>query len=216
MIRVVAADDHPIIIKFIEDELSNQADIELVGLTGIGSQIMKLVRTTIPNVVILDIGMDRGTFEPISVVTELKQEFPNTQVIILTGDTSAVYMMELTRAGALGYLLKSDDLSLNLLPAIRAVSKGKRYLSSEVMDTLLDDAVNFGNLRNNYTNQEIVVLQYLAKGFSNKQIADKMFVTEKRIRNILTDIYGKLGITEESNKRMAAVAKAREIGLLPD
>jgi DNA-binding NarL/FixJ family response regulator len=216
MIRVVAVDDHPLVLEFIQSKLQGEVDIELVGSEERGEGVLPLVRATRPDVVILDLNMDRGRFDPILTVQQLRREAPRVKVIVLTGEHSSVYMHALTRAGVRGYLLKSDDLSLELPRAIRVVHSGSYFLSAAVADELLSDALGTGAKLGAFTEQEHAILRLLAKGLSNGEIAAEVHLSGKRVGNLLTGIYQKLGVGDESNKRVAAVEVARARGLLPE
>ena len=212
-IKVIAIDDHPLILKHIAEDLDSQPDIEVVGTANHGNQLMQLVRTTQPDVVVLDLGMTGEAFEPVSAVRQLKQEHPKVQVLVLTGYDDELYMREIIRTGAMGYLLKSDDLTLNLPQAVRKVYRGERFYSDSVIDKLL-----FGIERQHNLNaQELSVLRLVAQGLVNERIGKTMGVSERRIRNILTNIYAKMGIQEEEgiNPRVSVVLKGRQMGLFP-
>jgi DNA-binding NarL/FixJ family response regulator len=214
MIKVLVIEDHHLMLKAVVDQLEPQSDIEIVGTSNRGSQVHQLVRTTSPDVVVLDLGMTGETFEPVSAVRQLKQDHPSVEILVLTGYDNELYIQEITNAGARGYLLKSDDLSLNLAQAVRKISKGERYYSSRVLDKLLMGS----NTQDVLTEQELDVLRLVSQGLTNQRIGDVLGVSERRVRNILTSIYSKMGIQEKTgiNPRVAVVIEARKMGLLPD
>jgi DNA-binding NarL/FixJ family response regulator len=111
-------------------------------------------------------------------------------------------------------LLKSDDLSLNLAQAVRKISKGERYYSSRVLDKLLMGS----DKQDVLTEQELDVLRLVSQGLINERIGEVLGVSERRVRNILTSIYSKMGIQEKTgiNPRVAVVIEARKKGLLPE
>jgi DNA-binding NarL/FixJ family response regulator len=213
MIKVLVIEDHPLMLKAVVNELDSQHDIEVVGTSHQGSQMHQLVRTSMPDIVVLDLGMSTEVFEPISAVRQLRLNHPNVQVLVLTGYDDELYMQEITNAGARGYLLKSDDLSLNLPQAVRTVYKGDLYYSPTVIDKLL-----FGDERlHALTEQELTALRLVAKGLVNEKIGEMMGVSERRVRNILTSVYAKMEIQDKGvNPRVAVVVKGREMGLLPE
>ena len=211
-IRVIAIDDHPLILKQIVEELNNQPDIEVVGQGNHGSQLMSLVRRTEPHVVVLDLAMDRGVFEPISAIRQLKQEFPHVEILVLTGHNNEIYIKELTDAGALGYVLKRDDLSLHLPDGVRSVYHKEHFHSPSVVKTLLSK-----NQHHNFTEQELSVLRLASQGLVNEKIGEALGISEGRVRNILTQIYDKMNLQDDKslNRRVAIGVIAREWGLLP-
>ena len=211
-IRVVTIDDHPMILSYIQAELGKHPDIELVGSQTHGEDLQKLIREVQPDVVVLDLHLGPGHFDPVRAVQNIRREFPDTQVLILTGENSEFQMHQITQAGARGYLLKSDDLSLDLPQAVRAVHAGRRFLSPEVAETLLDAAFGTGEWVQPYTRQEVNILRLLSRGLQNDQIAEELHLSTKRVGNVLTGIYAKMDLTDQGNKRLRAVEKAREMG----
>ena len=212
-IRVAIVEDHPLMVKAIVDVLSNQPDITVVGTSNHGFELPKLVRETSPDVVILDLGMTGENFEPISAVQSLLHEHPEVRILILTGYDDEIYVRQLVDAGAYGYVLKSDDLSLELPNGVRRVFDGKRFYSTAVVDKL------FANQKPEevvLSEQELIVLRLAAKGHSNTSIAQSMNISERRVRNLLSGVYSKFDIREAEtiNVRVAAINKARELGLL--
>ena len=140
-VRVAVVEDHPIIMKAVTDMLSGNPDIEMVGTADHGSKLMDLVREKLPDVVILDLGMSTGVFDPIASVKRVLQEYPQIKFLVLTGNDNRVYMQELIAAGARGYILKSDNLSLSLPKAVLAISNGERYYSAAVLAILNSDRI---------------------------------------------------------------------------
>ncbi len=213
LIRVAVIEDHPLMLKAVLDELASQPGIQVVGTAGHGSELPRLVRETSPDVVILDLGMSGGNFEPISSVRSLLQEYPNVRVLVLTGYDDDVYIRQIVDAGAHGYVLKSDDLSLMLPKGVQRVYEGRRFYSDDVIDKLFDKQKAEAAV---LSEQELIVLRLAAEGHSNAGIAQSMKVSEKRVRNLLSSVYSKFDVheTEAINVRIAAINKARDLGLL--
>jgi DNA-binding NarL/FixJ family response regulator len=212
-IRVAIIEDHPLMLKAIEKELVTQPDIKVVGTANHGSELARLVRETSPDVVILDLGMTGSTFEPITAVRMLLQDYPKVRVLVLTGYDDEIYIRQIIDAGAYGYVLKSDDLSLMLPKGVKRVFEGKRFYSDDVMDKLFDQQKS-GNIL--LSEQELIVLRLAAEGLTNNGIAQAMNISEKRVRNLLTKVYTKFDLHEsqETNVRVMAINKARDLGFL--
>jgi DNA-binding NarL/FixJ family response regulator len=212
-IRVIVIEDHPLMRKAILNELAPHSDIQMVGDSCCGSELMTLVREKSPDVVILDLGMKDEAFEPISAVKTLLHTFPAVRLMILTGYNDRVYMQALTKAGALGYILKNDDFSLNLALGVRTIFYGEPFYSPGVLKRLLLEG-----LSEPLADQEIAVLRLAAQGHSNEAIGDKLNLSEKRVRNLLTRVYAKLDVHENQgvNARVAMINKAEKLGLLLD
>ena len=210
-IRVIAVDDHHLILKALSDLLKEHSDIQLVATSNQGSQLLKMVREHKPDVAIVDIGMPADSFDPISSVRTLREQYPNVKVMILTGYDDGMWARELVKAGASGYILKSDDFSLNIPQAIRAISQGGKFFSPGVADKLVDSDLE------KLTPRELSVLNLLAQGLTTDSIAKNLGVSEKRVRNVLVMICDKLSVdrTEGVSPRVGAINKARELGLIP-
>jgi two-component system response regulator NreC len=158
IIRVIAVDDHYLILKALEDLLKEHPDIQMVGTSHQGSQLLKLVQEKKPDVAIVDLGMSTDTFDPISSVRALHEQYPNVKVLILTGYDDGLWVRELVTAGASGYMLKSDDFSLSIPQAIRALYQGGKFFSPGVADKLLDNDLE------KLTERELSVLNLLSQG----------------------------------------------------
>jgi DNA-binding NarL/FixJ family response regulator len=212
-IHVAIVEDHPLMVKAIVDVLSNQPDITVVGTSNHGYELPKLVRETSPDVVILDLGMTGENFEPISAVRSLLHEHPDVRILVLTGYDDEIYVRQLVDAGAYGYVLKSDDISMMLPNGVKRVYEGKRFYSTAVVDKIFAEQKPEEIM---LSEQELIVLRLAAKGSSNTSIAQSMNISERRVRNLLSCVYSKLDIHEAQtiNVRVAAINKARDLGLL--
>ena len=212
MIRVIVIDDHDLILRAVSDILTKQPDIELVGTSQKGSELHDLVGKASPDVVVLDLGMDEEKWEPIPEIKKLLQAHPDVRILILTAYHEPLYIKQVVSAGAIGYVLKSDNFSTEIPDAVRKVYRGEQYFSPTAMKALVGTDESLPEL----TNQEFQVLHWVSEGLANVKIGEKVGLSEKRIRNILTDIYRKLRIMEdkEIHMRVAVINKARELGLL--
>jgi DNA-binding NarL/FixJ family response regulator len=212
-IRVAVIEDHPLMLKAVVQELETQTDIQVVGTATHGAELHRLVRETAPDVVVLDLGMSSGGFEPITAIKALRQAHPTVRVLVLTGYDDGLWVRELIAAGAQGYVLKSDDLSLSLPDGVRAVYQGKRFYSQAVTDKYFE-AEKAGPL----TGQEMAVLRLAAQGLSNARIGQELGLSEKTVRNYFSSIYRKLGVEADQgvSPRVAAITKAKDWGLLQE
>jgi two-component system response regulator DesR len=211
-IRIIAVDDHPLILRALTDLLKEHADLQLVATSTQGSQLIKIVRELKPDVAIVDLGMPNNAFDPVSAVKVLHEQYPQVRVLILTGYDEGMWVHELINAGASGYMLKSDDFSLNIPQAIRALYRGGKFFSPGIADQLL-----YNGFDQKLTDQEISVLNLLSQGLATEAIARNLSVSEKRIRNLLVSICDKLEVdrAEGVSMRIAAINKARKLGLIP-
>jgi DNA-binding NarL/FixJ family response regulator len=213
MIRIIAVDDHPLILKALENLISEHDDIQLVATANHGSKLIGLVRDHQPDIAIVDLGMSTGHFDPISTIKNLKEQFPKVKVLVLTSYDDGLWVRELVDVGASGYMLKSDDFSLGIVQAIRALYEGGKFFSPQIAEKLIDN----DEVQIKLTQREKSVLLMLSDGKSTETIANSLGVSEKRIRNLLVTICDKLEIERNSgiSLRIAAINKARKLGLLP-
>ncbi len=211
-IRIIAIDDHPLILKALADLLNEQPDFQLVATSNQGSQLLKLVREHKPDVAILDLGMTLDNFDPINSVQTLHEQHPKVKILILTGYDDGLWVRELVKAGASGYMLKSDDFSLSIPLAVRALHQGGKFFSPAIADKLLDSSED-----DRLTARELSVLNLLSQGLATEAIASNLGVSEKRVRNLLVSICDKLVVDRSDgvSLRIAAINEARKQGLIP-
>lgn len=213
MIHIIALDDHPLILDALENAISKQNDMQLVATADHGSNLIGLVRKHQPDIAIVDLGMSAGEFDPIASIREIKKQFQNVKVLVLTNYASGVWVRALVEAGVSGYMLKSDAFSRSIVQAIRAVYAGDRFFSPQIAGELIDHKD-----QTKLTPQEKSILMLLDEGKSTEAVADKLGVSVQRIRNLLVAICDKLEIERGNgvSPRFAAINRARKLGLLPD
>ena len=168
-IRILLADDHAVVRQGFKMILDAQADMEIVGEAANGRQAVDLAEQLRPDVVVMDVSMPE--LNGIEATRRLASSLPRARVVALSMHKDSVYVREILRAGARGYLLK-DSGAADLVAAIRAVASGESYLSPAVSNAVLDD---YRRLATNpidlLTSREREVLQLLAEGKTNKEIA---------------------------------------------
>lgn len=215
MIRIIALDDHPLILKALKDLISEQDDMRLVATTNHGSKLLGLIREHQPDIAIVDLGMSTGIFDPISSIKNIIEQFPQVKVLILTSYDDGFWARTLMDVGASGYILKSDDFSLNIVQAILSLAAGGKFCSPQITEKLLHIA---DKAKPKLTHREESILLLLSQGKSTTIIAETLGISEKRVRNLLGPLCDKLRIERSGNisLRIAAINKARELGLLPD
>ncbi|WP_375101717.1 MULTISPECIES: response regulator [unclassified Pseudomonas] len=198
----MVADDHPLLREGIAAVLDSQPDIELVAQATNGCEAVQLFRMLRPDVTLMDLQMP--LLDGIQAIQAIRNDFPEARIAILTTYRGDVRAMQAIQAGAFGYLLKSS-LRKELLEAIRAIAAGKRHVPLEIASELL------GQLgQESLTPREIQVLQCVAMGKPNKQVAQELSISEDTIKGHLRSIMDKLG----ANNRTHAVTLAIQRGII--
>jgi len=168
-IRILLADDHAVVRQGFKMILSAEPDMEIVGEAGNGREAVEQAERIRPDIVVMDVAMPE--LNGIEATRRLAAAMPHTRVIALSMHKDSVYVREILRAGARGYLLK-DSGAADLVLAIRAVASGESYLSPAVSNAVLDDyRRHVTNPIDLLTSREREVLQMLAEGKTNKEIA---------------------------------------------
>jgi two-component system response regulator NreC len=172
MIRILLADDHALVRHGFRMILAAQPDMEIAGEAGNGREAVELCQKLKPDVVVMDVTMPE--LNGIEATRRLIELSPRTRVLALSMHKDAVYVREILRAGARGYLLK-DSADTDLLAAVRAVAKGEGYLSPGVSDAVLSDyRRHVTDPLDLLTTREREVLQLIAEGKTNKEIATSL------------------------------------------
>lgn len=169
-IRVLLADDHAVVRQGFRLILSSQPDIEVLAEAGNGREAVELATRLKPDVAVVDVSMPE--LNGIEATRRIVESSPHTRVLALSMHKDAVYVREILRAGARGYLLK-DAVDTEFLTAIRAIARGDGYLSPAVSGAVLDDyRRNVSDPLDLLTSREREVLQMIAEGKTNKEIAN--------------------------------------------
>lgn len=168
-IRILLADDHAVVRQGFKMILAAQPDMEIVGEAGNGREAVEFAARLQPDVVVMDVAMPE--LNGIEATRRLADSSPHTRVLALSMHKDSVYVREILRAGARGYLLK-DSIASDLLAAVRAVARGEGYLSPGVSDAVLNDyRRHVTDPIDMLTSREREVLQMIAEGKTNKEIA---------------------------------------------
>ena len=194
---VVICDDHGIVREGIKQVLASNPNLEVVGEAANGLEGLALISKLEPDVVITDITMPE--MNGIDMTRELAKDFPDIRVVILSVHSRKTFIMEALKAGARGYVLK-DSAGEKLLDAVEAVLAGDSYLDSPVAGHIVDEFVKMPSTvepstggGETLTDRERQILSLVVEGFSNKQIAEKLFLSPKTVDNHRAKIMSKLG-----------------------
>jgi len=168
-IRILLADDHAVVRQGFKLILASQPDMEIVGEAGNGREAVALAERLHPDVAVIDVAMPE--LNGIEATRRMGESAPRTRVLALSMHKDSVYVREILRAGARGYLLK-DQVDSDLIAAVRAVARGEGYLSPAVSDAVLNDyRRHVSDPIDLLTSREREVLQMIAEGKTNKEIA---------------------------------------------
>jgi two-component system response regulator NreC len=171
-IRILLADDHTILRQGLKLILSSQPDLEVVGEAANGHEVVQLAQELRPDIVLLDVAMPE--LNGIDATRRMMETNPRLRILVLSMHKEAVYVREILRAGARGYLLK-DVIDSELLNAVRSVARGDGYVSPAVSSALLSDyRQDIHDPINLLTKREREVLQLIAEGRTNKEVATKL------------------------------------------
>jgi DNA-binding NarL/FixJ family response regulator len=172
--RILLADDHAVVRQGFKLILNQQLDMEVIGEAGQGNEAVRLTGQLRPDLVIMDIAMPE--VNGVEATRQIKENYPECKVLILSMHKDAVYVRETLRAGAKGYLLK-ESIDQDLVKAVRAVASGDGFLSPEVSRTVLEDYQQTEDPFDSLTARERQVLQMLAEGKVAKEIATELDVS---------------------------------------
>jgi DNA-binding NarL/FixJ family response regulator len=198
-IRIMITDDHPVVREGFAAMIETEPDMAVVGQARSGEEALELFRRVRPDVTLMDLRMPG--MGGVEAIRALRREFPNSRLIVLTtydGDEDIYRAIE---AGAQAYLLK-DMLCDEILAAIRAVHAGQRRIPAAVGTRLAERMAGM-----NLSERERQVLEFVATGKSNKEIAAALEITEATVKGHMTNILGKLGVTDRTQAVITAIRR---------
>lgn len=208
-IKVLLVDDHTVVLKGLAFFLSTQEDLELVGEANNGKEALVKVGETTPDVILMDLYMPE--MDGVEATAYIKKEYPNVKVIVLTSFSDQAHVLPALRAGASGYILKDVEPD-QLVEAIRSAYKGNIQLHPDIANALLSQTLPVEEKEEEpsiqvdvLTARENEVLQLLAKGMSNKEIASVLVITEKTVKAHVSSILSKLNLSDRTQAALHAV-----------
>ena len=211
--KVVIVEDHKLFREGLKSLLSDKEGVEVVGEAGDGIEAIRIVKRCLPDIMLLDLSMPK--MNGISVMKEIKSQFPETKIMALTIHESDQYVLEAFEAGADGYCLKDAGRN-ELMVAVDSVLQGKRYISPSISENVLEGYLS-GRKRlksrtswDSITQREREVLKLLGEGFQNKEISDMLHISVKTVEKHRANIMNKLDL----HNAAALTAYAIEHGLV--
>ncbi len=209
-IKLLIVDDHPVVREGIGAMLRREPDFKIVGEASNGLEAVEKARELEPDVILMDLRMPE--LDGVEAITRIRADYPEVKFIILTTYSDDEYIFKGIAAGARAYLLK-DAPREELFKAIRMVSKGESLIQPVVASRVLDKLAELSRKTPSadvLSEREIEVLQLMAKGVSNKELADQLSITQSTVKTHITSIFQKLNVTT----RTEAVTTAFKKGII--
>jgi two-component system, NarL family, response regulator DevR len=212
-IHVLLADDHDVVREGLKATLCNHRDFSVIGEARDGVEAVQMAKRLKPELVVMDVRMPR--LSGIEACRDIRDELPDTHVLILTsyGDEKAV--MSSIMAGAGGFMLKDVKVAA-LIDAMRVVGNGGTTLDPTSAATVIDQ-IRKGNivsaedrLAQQLTERELAIVDLIADGMTNREIGERLFLSEKTVKHHVSDILGKLGITRRVEAATFAIRRAAQ------
>lgn len=206
-IRVLICDDQVIVREGLEMILAADKEIEVVGLAADGYDAVQMVATKHPDIVLMDLKMPG--MNGIRATDEISKKHPAVRVLVLTTFGEDEWVFDAIRSGASGYLLKGTPRQ-ELVAAVKGTYAGKSYIDPSVGTKVLSEMAKSGSrahstVANDLSARELDVLKLLAKGFSNAEIAETLHITRGTVRNYVSGILSKLGVTDRTQAAILAL-----------
>jgi DNA-binding NarL/FixJ family response regulator len=202
-IRVLIADDHPIVRSGIKAFLERAMDIQVVGEATTGEEAFRLVEETTPDILLLD--MELPDMKGIEVARQLKQKGSPVKILVLSAHDDPLYIHELLEAGAMGYLIKEEAPHV-IIEAVRGVAQGEQgWVSRSIAARMVSWMRGEEEGAVKFTPREMDVLRLVTDGKTNQQIAAVLGISEKTVEKYLYEVFQKLGVTSRTEVAVYAV-----------
>lgn len=206
-INILIADDHSMLRMGLKQILELEKDITVTAQASNGTEAIKLAKEYLPDVILMDINMPG--INGLQAIKEIKQEKLPCKVIVLTIHEDREYLFKTLQMGAEGYVLKDAEPAV-LIEAIRNVHGGQSYIQPNMTRELVKEFNRVTlhekekNDENNLTSREVEVLELIAEGMINKEIAKKLYISEKTVKNHVSNIFKKLNVSDRTQAAIYA------------
>jgi DNA-binding NarL/FixJ family response regulator len=206
-INVLIADDHSMIRQGLKQILEMETDIIVVGQASNGNEAIKLANEINPDIILMDINMPG--LDGLQAIDELKKGKVNSKIIVLTINEGSEYLFKTLQMGVEGYVLKDAESSI-LIQAIRSVYNGQSYIQPNMTKELVREFNRVtlhekkSDEENNLTAREIEVLQLIAEGMINKEIGKVLYISDKTVKNHVSNIFKKLNVSDRTQAAIYA------------
>lgn len=198
-IRILVVDDHPVLREGVTAILETQADMTVAGVACDGAEAVSRFRELQPDVTLMDLQMPG--MDGIEAIKAIRADYPGARILVLTTYEGDVQAVRALKAGATGYLLKSS-LRTEMVSAIHNVHRGQRHIYRVVADEIASHVTS-----EQLSQREVTILQFIAIGMANKQIAGKLGVAEETVKAHLKTIFSKLDVADRTHAVTVAVKR---------
>ncbi len=195
--NLVIVDDDCLVSDALKTILEANEGIHVAAIGTDGCDAVRLYREHLPDILLMDIRMKQ--MDGLSATAEIRKEFPDANILLLTTFSDDNYIVKALRLGAMGYLLKQDYA--NILPALKAVASGQTVFGCQVVSKLpglIWQAEAFDYASADISDRELEIIRLIANGMSNKEIAAELFLSEGTVRNYLSSILDKLNLRDRT------------------
>jgi DNA-binding NarL/FixJ family response regulator len=215
-IRILLADDHPLVRSGLIKLLEPFKEFIIIGEASDGEEAVAMTKKLEPDVVVIDLSIPK--LSGVEATKIIRKNFPSAKVLVLTMYDNEEYVYQILKSGAGGYMLKNSGRD-ELAAAIRAVARGDRFFSPRVSEIVMESYLRKSEGRNNLpmtdddptlTKREREILYYIAEGFNNSQIAEKLFISARTVETHRTNIMQKLDIHDAANLVRFALSKKKK------
>jgi len=193
MINILIADDHVLLRQGLKQIIELEEDMKVIYQASDGEEAYEIAKKISPDIILMDINMPN--INGIKAAKMLKNDNPKNKIMFLTIYNDKEYLMEALKIGVEGYILKDAD-SDELIKAIRTISNGGVYIHPSLVSEI--ENLDVDECKKELTDREMQILNLIAEGYSNKEIADKLFLSEKTVKNHVYNIFRKLDVKDRT------------------
>ena len=207
-ITIMLADDHPLLRQALRNVLEKQTDFEIIAEASDGEEAVRLAVELVPNVVIMDIGMPK--LNGLEATRQIKAKCPSIAILVLTVHDDSEHVLSILEAGAAGYLTKSV-FGEEVIHAVRGVVAGETILAASISQQIIKHALRYTTkplplyAGEKITGRELGILRLAASGLSNKDIAQKLDLSERTVKGYLAGIFSKLNVGSRTEAVITAL-----------
>lgn len=193
MINILIADDHVLLRQGLKQIIELEEDMKVIYQASDGEEAYEIAKKISPDIILMDINMPN--INGIKAAKMLKNDNPKNKIMFLTIYNDKEYLMKALKIGVEGYILKDAD-SDELIKAIRTISNGGVYIHPSLVSEI--ENLDTDECKKELTDREMQILSLIAEGYSNKEIADKLFLSEKTVKNHVYNIFRKLDVKDRT------------------